>query len=202
MRRARLFFAVAGLLAALSACRTPFKPPTVPLANLYPTLHPSGILDSSRALRLTAGEVTALLVRLELLGPLQAYGMGPGEVPLVVRGLERHGYAELDARRSASPVHWVVLRGVVEAGETCLLLEAGLAAPPAGATPWGIDVAAPPATVLSRTDIYGRRSQVETWRGVADKAPVEVRRVIPAGRPRYWELAYRQRLQGPAGEGL
>jgi hypothetical protein len=182
----------AGLLGALGGCRTPFNPPTVPIANLYPTLHPGSILDQSRAVVAGEAEVTAVLVRLGLLEPLRRHGMGPAEVPLVVRGLERHGYAELDARRSSCPVHWVVLRGVSEAGATWLVLEAGLAAAPAWAAASGMNLGAAPATAGSRTDVYGRRSQVETWRGALDGAPVAVRRVTSPGRPVYWEVEYRQ----------
>lgn len=199
MRRVAMLLLVAGLLGLLAGCRTPFPPPTVPIANLYPTLHPGSVLDSSCPVPLAERELTALLAHLGLLGPLRAQGMGAAEVPLVVRGLERHGYAELDARRSACPVHWVVLRGVTAAGGTWLVVEAGMTAPAAGAAQYGIDVAAPPASVLPRIDIYGRRSQVQTWRGAAGESAVEVRRVIAAGSIPYWELEYRQAVRGPAG---
>ncbi len=198
MRRVRVLFVAAGLLGLLAGCRTPFQPPTVPIANLYPTLHPSSVLDSSCPLSLAEPELTALLAHLGLLGPLRAQGMGSAEVPLVVRGLQRHGYAELDARRSACPVHWVVVRGVTAAGETWLVVEAGMTAPPAGAAQYGIDVAAPPASVLPRADIYGRRSQVQAWRGAVGEAAVAVRRVTGLGAAPYWELEYRQAVPGPA----
>lgn len=198
MRRVRLFLIAVGLVGALSGCRTPFEPPTVPIANLYPTLHPGSILDRSCPLSLADGEVAALLARLGLLGPLQTHGMGAGEIALVRRGLERHGYAELDARRSACPVHWVVLRGLATEGATWLVVEAGTGAAPGFALQCGIDVAATPASVLPRTDVYGRRSQVETWRGRSGAAAVEVRRVVPSGRPPYWELDYRQAGRRPA----
>lgn len=199
MRRVRVLFAAVSLLGLLAGCRTPFQPPTVPIANLYPTLNPGSILDRSQPLSVTERELTALLAHLGLLGPLRAYGLGAGEMPLVVRGLERHGYAELDARRSACPLHWVVLRGVAEAGGTWLLLEAGMGVPPVYAPQCGIDVATAPASVLPRSDIYGRRSQVETWRGLSGESVIEVRRVTPAARSAYWELLVRQAVRRPAG---
>ena len=194
MRRGCLLLVAVGLLVALNGCRTPFEPPTIPLANLYPTLHPGSILDSSKSLRLTEVEVAAVLSQLGLLEPLRAHGLGTVEVPLVSRGLERHGYAELDARRSACPVHWVVLRGVAEAGGTWLVVEAGMESTPGCASACGIDLVAAPVSVRPRTDVYGRRSQVETWRGGVGASPVEVRRVLPSGRPAYWELEYRQAM--------
>jgi hypothetical protein len=197
MRRGWTLFMTAGLIGALSGCRTPFGPATVPVANLYPTLNPGSILDRSCPLRLPESELTALLAHLGLLGPLRAHGLGAGQVPLVVRGLERHGYAELDARRSACPVHWVVLRGLTEGRETRLVVEAGMADPPACAAECGIDVANAPASALPRADVYGRRSQVEIWRGASGSSPVEVRRVASPGRPPYWELEYRQVVRSP-----
>ena len=176
---------------AMAGCRTPVLPPTVPVANLYPTLNPSSILETSRSVSVTAAEVSAILTEVGLLEPLTGHGMGPGEVPLVCRGLQRHGYAELDGRRSGGPVRWVVLRGVAEGGATCLVVEAGLESPPARAAQWGIEVRQSSGARTTRADIYGRRAEVETWRGTSARARVEVSRVQTKDRRTYWEVDYR-----------
>jgi len=191
MRDAALLLCLVALLGPLCGCRTPVTPLTVPVANLYPTLNPSAVLDECRPVNLTSAELTAVLAHLGLLGPLKTYGMGPGELPVVRRGLERHGYAELDARRTVCPVRWVVLRSQGSNGASGFLVEAGLEAPPATAAQWAIDVKRPPATISTRNESYGGWSKVEVWRGTADSGEVEVRRVTPRGALVYWELSYR-----------
>jgi hypothetical protein len=191
-----------GTLSALAAaaflwvgCRTPFKPATVPVANLYPTLNPSGILATTRPLVLSGGEASALLAHLGALGPLRAHGMGSGELPLVLRGLERHGYAELDARRTTCPVRWVVLRCVEEADRPLLVVEVGSVAPPAAAAHYGLDLGRPAAATGTRSDAYGRVSRVETWIAVSDQPVVQARRITAPGQAEYWELEYRAPVQ-------
>lgn len=190
--RFRPEFLALGVALAVAGCRTPVKPLTVPIANLYPTLNPSGVLATTRPLKVAEGELSALLAHLGALGPLRAHGMGPGEMPLVVRALSRHGYAELDARRTACPVRWVVLRGLSESGRPSLAIEIGSAIPPAVAGEYGIDLGRPGTLAPPRRDAYGRVSLIEAWRAAAEGTTTEVRRVSPPGRGQYWELEYRR----------
>ncbi len=198
MRITALWLFAGGLLVLLSACRTPVLPSAVPVANLYPTLHPSAVLTSSRPLVLSEGELSALLAHLGVLGPLRVHGMGAAELSLVRRALERHGYAELDARRTACPVRWVVLRGVAEDSGAALSIEAGLSAPPVAAGQWSIDLRRPPATVETRTERGGSTVTVESWSGSANQATVAVRRVSPAAASPTWELSCRARVRDAA----
>lgn len=191
MRKTALWLLAGGLVVLLSACRTPVRPSAVPVANLYPTLHPSAVLAASRPLSLTDGELSALLAHLGLLGPLRTHGMIAAELPLVRRALERHGYAELDARRTACPVRWVVLRGVSEGDGSALWIEAGLSAPPAAAGHWSIDLRRVPATVEPRVERSGSTVTVETWSGTAENAVVAVRRIRASSSLPTWELSYR-----------
>ncbi|NLF18807.1 MAG: hypothetical protein GX595_16365 [Lentisphaerae bacterium] len=198
MRTTALWLFAGSLLVLLSACRTPVRPSAVPVANLYPTLHPSAVLESSRPLVLSEGDLSALLAHVGVLGPLRVHGMSAAELSLARRALERHGYAELDARRTACPVRWVVLRGVAEDGGSALSVEAALSAPPAAAGQGSIDLRRPPATVETRTGRGGSTVTVETWSGTADQAAVAVRRVSPAGSSPTWELHCRTRVRGAA----
>jgi len=191
MMKTALWLFAGGLLVLLSACRTPVRPSAVPVANLYPTLHPSAVLESSRPLVLSEGDLSALLAHVGVLGPLRVHGMSAAELSLARRALERHGYAELDARRTTCPVRWVVLRGVAEDGDAALWIEAGLSAPPAAAGQWSIDLRRPPSTVEARTGRGGSTMAVETWSGSAEPAVVAVRRVGAAGSAPTWELSYR-----------
>lgn len=199
MRPAAVLFVIGAVVGIQCGCRTPVPPPTSPVANLYPTLNPSAILEQCRPVRLAQIELSAGLAHLGLLGPLRTHGMAAAELPLVLRGLERHGYAELDARRTVCPVRWVVLRGEDTDGGTRLVIEAGLQEPPVTASQWAIDVKRPPATVETRAEAYGRSSRVETWHGTSERAAVEVRRVTPRGALPYWELSYRAGVRMPAG---
>jgi hypothetical protein len=188
-------------LAAIWGCRTPFGPPAVPVANLYPTLCSSTVLGEARPVALTETDLSALLAHLGALGPLRSHGMAAGELPLARRGLARHGYAELDARRTACPVRWVILRGLAEANRPCLVVEVGYSSAPAVATQYAIDLAQPAAETGTRTDAYGRVSRIETWRGIADSIRVEVRRVFPPGLAEFWEVEYRAPVRQPTDAG-
>jgi|GEM_PF-2554844 len=191
MRLRREFLAL-GVGVVLAGCRTPVKPLTVPIANLYPTLSPSGVLATTQPLTLAEAEVSALLAHLGALGPLRAHGMGPGEMPLVIRALARRGYAELDARRTACPVRWAILRCITDSGVPRLVIEIGSAAAPAIAAEYGIDLGRPGTLERPRRDAYGRVSLVEAWRSAGKRFTLEVRRVGPPGRgAEYWELECR-----------
>ncbi len=193
MRHCGLFLVLAALAAA-SGCRTPVKPATVPVANLYPTLTSTAVLDTTRPLKLESTDLSALLAHLGALGPLKAHGMRTEELSLALRGLERHGYAELDARRTACPIRWVVLRCAARPDPGCLVVEIGSSDLPAAAAQYGLDPKRPPAESGIRSDPYGRGSRIDAWRGLAARAAVELRRVQPMGGDAYWEFEYRAPL--------
>jgi hypothetical protein len=179
------------VVLSVVGCRTPVKPLTVPVANLYPTLNPSSILAGARSVKVAEGDLSALLAHLGALGPLKAHGMGPGEMPLVLRGLERHGYAEIDARRTPCPVRWVVLRGITEESQPRLVVEIGFTSAPSAAEESGINLTRPGTLAPPRRDAYGRVSLIEAWRSHTERADIEVRHISPPGGGEYWELEYR-----------
>lgn len=104
-----------GLLALLLACgcvNPGYQPPQRPLAYMYPTLMPGTQLRQLRAVEVTAATLKEYLEALELWEPLVAAGLTEDELATVVRSLSHRGYAELDARRTTSPVQWVAFLGL------------------------------------------------------------------------------------------
>lgn len=90
----------------LVSCRT-VLPPGYPLAGMYPTVDISRRLAELKACAVSEEQLRAVLESLRLLEILQAAGFPEKEISLVCRGLTEHGYAEIDARRSDSPLQWI-----------------------------------------------------------------------------------------------
>lgn len=88
------------------ACRT-VRPPVRPVAGLYPTVDISYKLDKLTALSCDEEQLREALISIRVWDLLLQAGMEETELSLVKRGLAEHGYAEIDARRSAAPIHWV-----------------------------------------------------------------------------------------------
>ena len=174
-----------------AGCRTPFEPPTRPIANLYPTVYPSTILGEVKPGAVPLRRLGELLQETGLLAPLTVAGMWRQELETVVRGLAHRGYAEIDARRSDCRVRWVVFRLQTLSTGLCLVLEAGGDDMSPAARYFGIDTAAAPK-VADRTDIYGRRSLLQTWTTTGDRGEGTIRRVCRTdGLLLYWEIEAR-----------
>ncbi len=101
----------AGVLALLlgSGCRTTVRPPARPVANLFPTLMPMSSLQSFQPRPATSEQVAALLARTGCLELLQKGGMLDTELSVLARGIERRGYAEIDAHRARIPLRWLIV---------------------------------------------------------------------------------------------
>ncbi len=88
------------------SCRT-VQPPSQPVAGLYPTVDISRRLAELKAFPGTENQLRLALKSIRVWDLLLAAGMKEEELSLVSRGLSERGYAEIDARRAASPLHWV-----------------------------------------------------------------------------------------------
>ena len=101
------------LLFLLCGCvDTGYQPPQRPLAYMYPTLMPGTQLRQLRGVEVTVALLRQRLEGLGLWEPLVAAGLTEQELATVVRSLSHRGYAELDARRTKSPVRWVAFLGL------------------------------------------------------------------------------------------
>ncbi|MFA6929182.1 MAG: hypothetical protein WCT05_02565 [Lentisphaeria bacterium] len=104
MSTRRIFVLLA--LLFLFSCRT-VQPPSRPVAGFYPTVDVSRRLDDLQACTIAEQQLRDALQSMHIWELLQAAGMEDKESALICRGLGERGYAELDARRAGSPLHWV-----------------------------------------------------------------------------------------------
>ena len=116
-------FQLAGVMMLLlgGGCRT-VQPPERPVANLFPTLMPMAGLQSFQPRPVTPEQVAALLTRTGCLELLRKAGMLDTELNVLARGIERRGYAEIDARRAHTPLLWLA---VASTGPTAWKIVAG-----------------------------------------------------------------------------
>ncbi|MBN2450417.1 MAG: hypothetical protein JXR77_08505 [Lentisphaeria bacterium] len=197
---------ILGVLLWGAGCRTPVAPPVRPVANLFPTLQPVTVLEGLEPSDVADASLAEMLEEAGVLDPLRHWGLTTAELGTAARGLRRRGYAEIDARRCACPVRWVVLRtlAVTEALRE-LRVEAGHADVPGIAREYGIDVATEPGERATRHDVYGRGSEVWSWHGGRGGRACTVRRVYgPAGGTVHWETEIRFRIpvRAVAGEAM
>lgn len=99
------------LLTALlfCACQTTLPPPR-PLANMYPSLEPAAVLNALQPRPTDPDWLRRQLAAIALDRLLLQYGFPDHEWPLLARGLSRRGYAEIDARKTGSPLRWMIFR--------------------------------------------------------------------------------------------
>ena len=104
---------IAILTAALAlgyGCAT-YQPPERPMAFMVPTLTRGGNLENLHRLRVSPEILRSHLEEQQFWEPLRKAGLEESELETVSRGLRLRGYAELDARRTASPLQWVMFFG-------------------------------------------------------------------------------------------
>lgn len=100
----RLSLSIAALL--LASC-TSVKPPQRPVAYIYPSLVPMAAIKDCTQAQLAPDAIRKLLDESRTLTILENAGLLPTELATLSRGLAKHGYAELDARRSKSVISWL-----------------------------------------------------------------------------------------------
>ena len=99
----RLGLIISAILMA--SCAT-VKPPQRPVAYIYPSLVPMSAIKCTPT-QLATEAIRELLKESRTLAILENAGLQTGEIAILSRGLAKHGYAELDARRSKSIISWV-----------------------------------------------------------------------------------------------
>ena len=90
----------------LASCAT-VQPPQRPVAYIYPSLVPMSAIQACRPTQLDEAAVRKLLEQSRTLSILESAGLQQSEISILVRGIAKHGYAELDARRSKSIISWL-----------------------------------------------------------------------------------------------
>ncbi|MFA6816722.1 MAG: hypothetical protein WCS73_10565 [Lentisphaeria bacterium] len=105
------FYVFLFLLFLGTSCRT-VLPPVSPVANLYPVVEHPAVLNHSEPFVVTEKKIQNILRESGLYEYLEKANMPPFELSIVCRALKHRGYAELDARRSNSPLHWISFRSM------------------------------------------------------------------------------------------
>ncbi len=94
-----------------AGCRT-YQPPQRPLAYMFPTLVPGDVMRRLSPQTVSTDELRRHLTTLGVWDDLVAAGLHEIELQTLIRGLQRRGYGELDARRCDCRVRWVSFSGV------------------------------------------------------------------------------------------
>ena len=97
------------ITALLLASCTTVQPPQRPVAYIYPSLVPMSDIQACRPTKLDEAAVRKLLEKSRTLSVLENAGLHQSEISILVRGIAKHGYAELDARRSKSKISWLTV---------------------------------------------------------------------------------------------
>ncbi|MBQ7650806.1 MAG: hypothetical protein IJS15_07595 [Victivallales bacterium] len=108
MSRIRIPSSVFLAWLVLVSCAT-VKPPQRPVAYIYPSLVPMATIKTYRPMQLDEATVKRFLEESRTLATLEKAGLRQSELSILVRGLAKHGYAELDARRSKSEISWLTI---------------------------------------------------------------------------------------------
>ena len=96
------------LALSLSLCACHPARPERPVTSMYPTVIPADNLDSLVARTLSQNDLQAILDEAGLTGDLSAAGFLDTDRAIILRGLGKHGYAEIDGRRCKGlPWLWV-----------------------------------------------------------------------------------------------
>ena len=178
MGRAKTIF-LAAVLVALCGCYR-VKPPSRPVAYLYPTVMPMSALESCTARPATPQEVRAILEEATLLPLLEKAGLLPGDLEIMARGLAKRGYAELDARRAPGNLNWVA---ILFREKGCHVLGGFAKKPAAGA---GFDAAILDGQAKSRfeRDPYGRVKSITEY---PSEQPNALLRLVRLDGKAHWE---------------
>jgi len=176
----------------LFSCRT-VQPPSQPVAGMYPTVDISRCLEELKAFTCTEDMLRAALQSIRVWDLLLKAGMKEEELSLVRRGLSERGYAEIDARRAASPLHWVSFAS--PDGNKLEISAAFLQTPPPTCRQ-GIMLEKTPHRQASRTIIRNRKMEYQYlnfWQcPMKDGNPLEICKISGQDRRKadnsHWEV--------------
>ena len=85
------------------------KPPRRPVAYIYPSIHTMAEIAHLKPIQARPEEVREALKRGGVYEDLMAAGLLDMELGIVLRGLAKHGYAEIDARKCKGRVKLVAV---------------------------------------------------------------------------------------------
>ncbi len=108
MRRFGIWTFISLTVFTLLSCST-VKPPQRPVAYIYPSLVPMSAIQLCTPVQLDDATIRKLLNESRTLSILENAGLRQSEIAILARGLAKHGYAELDARRSKSDISWLTI---------------------------------------------------------------------------------------------
>lgn len=101
----KVIIAIIALLFTVG-CAT-YLPPERPVAYMYPSIVPGGVLRTLQPAQVPPEELQKMLEECHLQSALAEYGLLEMEYQTLSRGLARHGYGEIDARRCNRELKWV-----------------------------------------------------------------------------------------------
>jgi len=173
---------IALLLIAVFLCGCPtVKPPQRPVAYMYPTVMPMSALEACQAKTVSAQDVRGLLEKANVLSLLEAEGLLAGDVDIMVRGLTKRGYAELDSRRTNGNLQWVAVMSLEQGS----LLLCGFKKTPPKECRFSAEINDKKAKSYVEHDAYGRAKLVTEY---ATDTPGVVLRCVQHGEKTHWEL--------------
>jgi len=182
--------AVGAAIIFLSGCLSvPSRPPYI---GMFPSLHAAGTLNEVKPYKIDATRVQELLRTAGIDVSLGEFRLKEDDFRLLARGLSRHGYAEIDARRSASQVRWAVLKSLPETEKenAILSVETGYWQRPPEKHLAGINLDRPPDRTENRTNIHGEREKHSSWERRIGGISILVSRVTDqrTSRLHHWEI--------------
>ncbi len=105
------------LLALLLASCATVKPPTRPVAYLFPTVTTMGDVQSTlKARPCTPEQITRVLDIVDEKHLFRSAGLLDADIAILARGISTRGYAELDARRTKCPYRWAAFACLPQGG--------------------------------------------------------------------------------------
>ena len=96
------------IILLLASCQT-IEYPNRPVAYIYPTIRTMDEIAQYSPLKATPADVREALEKADAYNALLIAGLQQSELEIVVRGLAKHGYAEIDARRCRGRVKLVAV---------------------------------------------------------------------------------------------
>ena len=108
MRHFLTFALLTSMLFILAGCTT-VEPPQRPVAYVFPTIRDMSSLDDVIERDVTVQDIHGWLARAGIYDELRAGGITDDDWQLLVRGLRRGGYAELDLRKTRVDFRWITL---------------------------------------------------------------------------------------------
>ncbi len=173
---------IALLLTAVLLCGCPtVKPPQRPVAYMVPTVMPMSALEACQPRTVTAQDVRGFLEKAKVLSLLEAEGLLVGDVDIMVRGLTKRGYVELDSRRTSGNLQWVAVLSLEQGS----LLLCGFKTLPPKECRFGAEISDNKAKSYLERDTYGRAKLVTEY---ATETPGVVLRSVQHGEKTHWEL--------------